>query len=257
MAQSDHGRPMGIQRTQYHPNSIGQRINHSPSLTHQRSRDRPLHRTSPDRTPNRGVHQTRRSHCRPHPKAQVPPVNFTPATTKRRVVDCETGKGVLTMVGSADSLGHGNLRTCGGVSTMATNFEGFGRQSTAGRSPVQSSTHGETHRPEFVGATVTSPPNRTLQPSPPHSSAVATLNSPSWRRSADAGVRSQDGLVCFCSWVEASPWAWGYGQHNNTPEMPGEEVEQGKGWVPSAKEGWISWRAHDYTFSDWYVGPTR
>jgi hypothetical protein len=161
MARFDHGRLMGIQRTQYHPNSIGQRINRDPSLTHQRSRDRPLHRPSPDRTPSCGVHQTRRSHCRPHPKAQVPPINFTPATTKRRVVDCETGKGVLTTVGSANCPGHGNLRTRGGGSTTATNFEGSGRQSIAGRSPVQSPTHGETHRPEFVDVTATSPPSRT------------------------------------------------------------------------------------------------
>jgi hypothetical protein len=37
---------------------------------------------------------------------------------------------------------------------MATKFEGSGRQSSAGSSPVQSPTHGETHRAEIVDAMV-------------------------------------------------------------------------------------------------------
>jgi hypothetical protein len=39
------------------------------------------------------------------------------------------------------------------------------------------------------------------------------------------------------------------------PEMPGEEEKLGKGWVPCAREEWISWRARDYACSDWYTGP--
>jgi hypothetical protein len=57
------------------------------------------------------------------------------------------------LIPAMDEPPHGVWQTRGGVRTTATKFEGSGRQSTAGNSPVQSPTHGETHRAEIVDAT--------------------------------------------------------------------------------------------------------
>jgi hypothetical protein len=57
------------------------------------------------------------------------------------------------LIPAMDEPPHGVWRTRGGVRTTATKFEGSDRQSTAGNSPVQSPTHGETHRAEIVDAT--------------------------------------------------------------------------------------------------------
>jgi hypothetical protein len=67
--------------------------------------------------------------------------------------DSELNGGILTLIPAMNELPHGVWQTRGGVRTTATNLKGSGRYSTAGRSPDQSPTHGETHRAEFLDAT--------------------------------------------------------------------------------------------------------
>jgi hypothetical protein len=67
----------------------------------------------------------------------------------------------------------------------------------------------------------------------------------------------QRGSARFCSQSRGVRGRGGIGRRNNTPEMPDEEEKQGKGWVPRAREEWISWRARDYACSDWYAAPMR
>jgi hypothetical protein len=80
-----------------------------------------------------------------------PNPNLTGATRFR-------GKGlrveeVLTIDGAQQSsIDEGGTATAE-AQAPATNSEGSDRQSTVGRSPVQSPTHGETHSTEFVDAT--------------------------------------------------------------------------------------------------------
>ena len=96
------------------------------------------------------------------PTAETPLVNpkrahtyksSDPKTPMRCRDDSELNGGVLTMIPAMNEPPHGVWRTRGGVRTTAMNPEGSGRQSTAGRSPDQSPTHGETHRAEFLDAT--------------------------------------------------------------------------------------------------------
>jgi hypothetical protein len=99
------------------------------------------------------------------PTAETPPVNpnrahtyksSDPKAPTRCRDDSELNGGILTLIPAMNEPPHGVWRTRSGVRTMATNFEGSGRQSTAGRSPDQSSTHDETHRAELLDATVVS-----------------------------------------------------------------------------------------------------
>jgi hypothetical protein len=96
------------------------------------------------------------------PTAETPPVNLKRAHTYKSSEpkapmrcrdDSELNGRILTLIPAMDEPPHGVWRTRGGVRTTATKFEGSGRQSTAGNSPVQSPTHGETHRAEIVDAT--------------------------------------------------------------------------------------------------------
>ena len=96
------------------------------------------------------------------PMAETPPVNpnrahtyksFDPKAPMRCRDDSELNEGILTLIPAMNEPPHGVWRTHSGVRTTATNPEGSGRQSTAGRSPDQSPTHGETHRAEFLDAT--------------------------------------------------------------------------------------------------------
>jgi hypothetical protein len=94
--------------------------------------------------------------------AETPPVNpnrahtyksSDPKAPMRCRDDSELNGGILTLIPAMNEPPHGVWRTRGGVRTTSTNPKGFGRQSTAGRSPDQSLTHGETHRAEFLDAT--------------------------------------------------------------------------------------------------------
>jgi hypothetical protein len=96
------------------------------------------------------------------PTAETPPVNPKRAHTykssdQKAPMHCRDGSelngGILTLIPTMDEPPHGVWRTRGGVRTTTTNPEGSDRQSTAGRSPDQSPTHGETHRAEFLDAT--------------------------------------------------------------------------------------------------------
>jgi hypothetical protein len=67
--------------------------------------------------------------------------------------DSELNGGIITLILAMDEPPHGVWRTRGGVRTTATNPEGAGCQSTAGRSLDQSPTHDETHRAELLDVT--------------------------------------------------------------------------------------------------------